>query len=388
MAGMFPAMAAIGGAGSLLGGLLGASGASSAANAQIKAAQDAMKQYGQQTDIGMARQMQFLYGGQKAMDMLKSTMPQSSYYALFCTPANASAMTPAQIARLNELNLQIAKYQGNPSNSAANRGGAGEYGARQDHTLSALQGERDQLMRLQQGGAATPGALDATAFAGGGPGYLQQMQDLATKFGGLGQDQINRYNAATQSLLGQSRGIESMAKNFGKQEGVRIRRDTETANKNADRQSLAALAASGLGDSTLRANQTSANRRLFSNQMQDQLGALGDRQIGLRTGLAGNTLNLANQRAAGASSLGLSMLDANRQMQQAPISAQMQVLTGNAFNPWLGQNTSQYYPGVSGGGAAAQSLGSTLAAMGGQFGNLGMMGMMAQDPNFRSMFGR
>ena len=49
----------------------------------------------------------------------------------------------------------------------------------------------------------------------------------------------------------------------------------------------------------------------------------------------------------------------------APLAAKQSLLTSNVFQPFLGQNTTQYFPGVSPSGASANAWGGFMSGTGG-----------------------
>jgi len=57
-----------------------------------------------------------------------------------------------------------------------------------------------------------------------------------------------------------------------------------------------------------------------------------------------------------------------------PINTRLSALTGAAQNPFLGQSTSQYYPGVSGGASALQTFGNSISGFGGLAMGAGALG--------------
>jgi hypothetical protein len=365
----------VGAAAALGGGLLSANSASKAAKAQNQAAQDAEQMYNQQTLMGMARQAMALYGGEGGQRYLQGALPREQYDYLFGRAAQSGTLTESERTRMADLERRIGEIGGG-------RGGGGwmtRQGVEDNRSTSARRNELEVLQKELQalqtkagGDRGVTAALDVGAYQGQG-GYLSKMNDLASTFEGKGTAALRGFNADTQRLLRGSRQIEQGAAGFGDQERKRINRDADTALTGANRAALARLAASGLADSTLTANQYGENSRLMENMRQDQLGALGDRQINLLTGLRQNTLGMDNQRSTLGSQMRLGLNDQSLALRQAPLQTEIGVLTGNAFNPYLNQNTTQYFPGASSGAAAGATFGNALGAVGGQLANYGMM---------------
>jgi hypothetical protein len=268
------------------------------------------------------------------------------------------------------------------------------YQAFQDQTggsvLSQLRGLQDYN---KAGTAAITGGYqgDSDRLRAAGQGNLAALQGI--------------YKGGTDSILGTydkgAAGIMNIADAYGRGREQTINRDSERMNKSADARSRAALAASGLGNSTLLGNQLTANARNAQESKQSALQNLGDAQVGLKTGLASNFLNqrnstynnlfnnwagtaertmgqnLANDysRSQGRTVLDTESLNRYLQLGQMTPNTLLSALGSNVTNPWLGQNTSQYYPGYSGAGSALANLGSGAMALGGQ--QMGQEGQMA-----------
>lgn len=362
------------------GGLLSANSASKAAKAQNAAAAQSEALYNQQTLLGMARQAMALYGGERGKQFLQGALPREQFDQLFGRASSTRNLTESERARLNTIQARLdaiggARGRGDMfGNGGESRGAAERANAEERRRLEAEMAEINGRAGIDPGVTAM---LDTGAYAGQ-QGYLGQMNDLAAQFEGRGNQVMSGYNADTRRLLQGSRRIEDQASQFGTQERKRINREVDTGMTNANRAALARLAASGLGDSTLVANQYGANATNFENTRQDQLGMLGDRQIGLLSGLRQNTLGLDNQRSTLGSQMRLSLNDQALGLRQQPLQTEIGVLTGNAFNPYLNQNTSQYFPGASPGAAAGATFGNALGAIGGQAMNYGMMQYGAQ----------
>lgn len=344
-----------------LGGIFGASGASSAAKAQIKASQDAMRQYDTRTAEGMARQAQAMYGPQ-AEQYLRSALPKETFDRLFGTPAANPAFSDQQRTRLSNIDKEIQQLS--QIRSTQDLGKRQQYGDR----LNALQAERDSLVRDAGGSAGTSGTMDLAAFnqyAQQNPGFLSRMSSLADSEEAKGQGLLGEFNADTERLGMQGDQIAREAGKYGEQERKRIRLASDRALGSLNRQASSRLVGAGLGNSTLLTGAMAGNTQRIREAEDNAMGNVSDRQLSLLSGIRQNNLGLGYGRASQKTGLQSGLLDRNLNLRQAPLATELQMTTGSVFNPWLGQNTSQYYPGLSSSGTALSSIGNSLSGAGG-----------------------
>jgi len=386
------------GAGGLLGSLFGgsqaASGARDQAQAQIQAGREARADYGNSTDEGMYRALLMALGPEQARTFIQGVLPRDRADRLVGRPASQASFTDQQRARLQEIDARLsqgpAAGSGAPAARRPSQNARGQVANDQsnwDQERTRLEQERADLMRAAGEDPGQTGIFNSDATSAMGPGYLSEMERLAGTFRDQGTAELARYDQDTANLSAGGRRLENNARAYGQGRAAEINRDAERAATGSARQIQSRLAGSGLANSTVMSNEIAgAGRQIFEGQ-QGALNDLGDRQTQLMTGLGQQRLGMEDSRSRGRTSLGLGLQDRDISMSSAPLSSRMQLMTGNTFNPMLGQNTSQYYPGVSPGGAAASTWGNALGAMGGQAMNLGMMGLLAQDPAFRQMFG-
>lgn len=247
------------------------------------------------------------------------------------------------------------------------------------------------------------------ADAIGGPIY-KQLQTIAGKAGST--DVLDSYNADTANLIGArdqgaanlygmfksgadaglgayDRGaaqLTAMLNRAGKdREGV-IRTDAAKNQRQVDAKTLAALSGSGLGNSTVKASMLGANARAGQTELNRSLTDLFDLTTGQKVGLGQNLLNtragmqkdyfdksaqaMVDQtdmrnntlmsRLAGKTQLQQSTKDAGINAQRDYLNYLSSIQSGNVMNPWLGVNTSQFYPGASGAASALGSLSGGL----------------------------
>lgn len=360
---------------SLIGGLLGASGAKSQAQAQLAADRE-NRDFTQREGVrGYGQTLLNMLGPQAAEQYLRSNGYGEQ---AFGRPAKAAGFTPDQQAQLADLERQIAGEQGGVTRN--NRG-------RANPKLDDLIRQRDALLAVTAGDPGTQGLFNLEDFQKAGPGVMSQMEELAKKYQGQGVDALGQYDAATQALNRRGQGIEQGARNFGEQERKRINLESDRALTSANRLAESKLNARGLGAGTILTGALGSNAKAIGEQRDNALGDLGDRQIGLSTGIQGQNLQTLSQRAAGRSGLVTDNMNRSLMLDQAPIDMKSQLFTGGIANFWNGKDT-RFMSGVSPSGASASAIGNMLGAMGGQAGNYGMLGLMANDPAFARMFGR
>lgn len=173
------------------------------------------------------------------------------------------------------------------------------------------------------------------------------------------------FNQDAARISGLASGAEGIARGYGAGANAMIDQETARSLRAANAVSQARLNAGGLGNSTFVANQLGNNQLNATRQanlqklgvMQDTtdrvLGARENR-IGTERGLAAARTGLGTGRAA----LFNDQRNRNAQFQAA-------ALQSSVVNPWLGQNTTSYYPGSSGAGSLFASLGTGLAGLAG-----------------------
>lgn len=369
-------------AAAIAGGLItGGVGSYLQGRAANKAGKDARDFYSQQTGAGASRYLSSFLGPQGALD----------YFSMSQGP-QLSAARQQEIAQLQE------QIQGMQSALTQRRGGDGGGGilGRPRSGSRAYPDTSAEIAKLQQRLAEVTQAGWEEAHQQ----YGQSEQGYLDKIGGplfdqyraisdTGLQQIQNQRALSTNLYNQARGqdaaavnladaswarAENTAQGYGQGRERDIRRDSAERQKSLDQQSRASLA--GLGANSLVANQLQSNAT--------QVGRETDRALtDLRMGQA-QVVGQAQQARAGATQQAredqmrrmfssipqqLGHLGSLTQMQAAlsqdPLARLQGVQSSSILNPWLGQSTSQYYPGVSPAGLATSTLSSPLTALGG-----------------------
>lgn len=376
------AAAIIGGA-ALAGGGIAAYGSMQAAKSQNKGADAARRLYQQRTDEGMVRNVFAAMGRKQGMEYLRNNMPQDSFDAMFGSSGADIAGSQQKMQSLQGRLDQIKKTKTGKMSKADKDA----LGAEKARLQSEYNGLRDSLRSGQGSFDANPNRQNS--FAGDEPdngGYIGEaeghaataQQGLAAAMGGYNAD-TEQLRAQGLSDLGMIRSdnqkMLDTASRWGSGREEIIRRDYERGLKEADATSMADMIGSGMGASTLMTNAKSANRRNMGYMQQDALQTLSDQQLSTRLGVqqSGATAS-AQQRAMNLQQMAgrvgnrtqMELNNVDRNYNYGSVGTQMrqQLATSNIMNPWLNQNTTQYFPGMSPGGSALMNMGNTVSAVG------------------------
>lgn len=370
---------AVGGIGSVLGSLFGASGAAKEARANAQAARENRQFTEGKFDLGQLQNLLAAFGPEEGMRIARAVLPKSQLDAIVGRPARQASFTDQQRARLADIDRQLALPTSDRAQAAGVFGRVGGSGTSlTTETRRRLEQERKDLMAAAGGDAGVTGSVGMDAINALGPGYVSQYQTIADQAQRDNAGVLEGFDQQTNQLGALSRRIERQAANYGKQAEDRIRRDSADSLTNANRAAMAALNARGLGASTMLTDALGGNARDNQRAQADALGALGDSQIRLQTGLMGNTLGTLGQRFGGRTHLQSGNVASNANMQTGVVNARQQALTGAAMNPWLGRSNAEFFPGQSASGAALGSLGSSLAGASSPLLGFGLAGMFNQ----------
>lgn len=351
----------------LAGGLFGAAtqseGAREGAQAQIQAGRDAQKLYTNETDLGQARALLFAMGDQ-ALPYLQATLPRDRYQRLFGRPAATSEDRTRFTQELEQAKQTLARYKTSGGNGYLDN--AARAAGVDIPALTARVGELQQILD-NPNDTGSPGVFDQNALSGmtQGGGYLGQLGTMAQGASARGKALMGDFNADTGRLeqMGNAMGLGLAS--YGEGEKARVKREAKDTNLAMDRAAIAKLNAGGFGKSSIAANAVAENARQVGNNLSDQIGAIKDRQFQTGLGIQQANLGLATDRATRRTGLQGQLNDQEYQYQLAPVAAKQALLTSNVFQPFLGQNTTQYFPGVSPSAASANAWGGFMSGTGG-----------------------
>ena len=351
----------------LAGGLFGAAtqseGAREGAQAQIQAGRDAQKLYTNETDLGQARALLFAMGDQ-ALPYLQATLPRDRYQRLFGRPAATSEDRTRFTQELEQAKQTLARYKTSGGNGYLDN--AARAAGVDIPALTARVGELQQILD-NPNDTGSPGVFDQNALSGmtQGGGYLGQLGTMAQGASARGKALMGDFNADTGRLeqMGNAMGLGLAS--YGEGEKARVKREAKDTNLAMGRAAIAKLNAGGFGKSSIAANAVAENARQVGNNLSDQLGAIKDRQFQTGLGIQQANLGLATDRATRRTGLQGQLNDQEYQYQLAPVAAKQALLTSNVFQPFLGQNTTQYFPGVSPSAASANAWGGFMSGTGG-----------------------
>ncbi len=275
-----------------------------------------------------------------------------------------------------------------------------------DMTDEQWAAEQDRLGKLADQWRAMQGFVNAQ----GGPiiGQLRGLRDTARQgshyilnqydqgtnrllgaSGQLASQMSQLFGRNTQQLSGLATGAENMAKQYGQGMLDIADQDFNRSAKSIGDQTMAMLRASGLASSTAGAGALS--RALAQNEQEraraktniqaattdrvlgarsQRLGMLGQQfgqQQGIMNQIGGSEVSMLANRLAGRTGLMRQNQQLDLNLAQLPINTMLGVTQGSVMNPWLGQNTSQYYPGNAAMGlsSAFGSIGNAMSGFGG-----------------------
>lgn len=359
--------AIVGAGASIFGSFMGSNGNASQTRAQIQAGRDAQKLYDDKTAEGMASLAMQLYGPQ-AESVLRARLGRDQFDRIFGRAATNANFTQAQQAQVDEFKRKLAL-----PTAATGGGSRGQLirAAQGGETYSqaqkdAFQAQLDALTAAAGGQTGITGVLQSGVLQNTGPGLFGRLEGIADDQLKQGQGLVSDYDLDTLRQREAGQGLDRQARQYGKQEALRIKRDSERALAGLNRVTEGRMISGGFGNSTVNTSALAGNTQRAQEGMNDALGRLSDRQIQMLTqiGMQNNGMNAA--RAGGRTALQSGLLDRNLSLQSAPLQAEMGLLTSPIFNPYVGQNTTQYFPGVSPSGAFGQTVGNSMSAVGGQ----------------------
>lgn len=391
---------------SLLGGLLGSKAASSQADASNQAAREARQLYDDRTLEAQARQYKMLFGG-NAASRLKSDYGPDAYARLFGTPGTPAQQINPGGGDPSAINAQLKslldKYGGNVRIQNGQLVGSGGVPREDIQRIQNLLGQQG-LMQQANGRPidvpaveGTKGFFNEADFSSGGPGILDQYRQLAGDAESRGSavlSDLDQRNAALQSLLAEHDrrlgGLDDRAiqetRQYGGARMSEIDRDAQRAIEQANRAASGRARAAGLGGSSL-TRAIGENTRGIFERAQSAKNAVGDTRTQMLAGLYDNAAGRAGQRSSqmmGYRAAGDAQAVSGRQamnqytdsLRRQPLDLELQTLTGPAFNPYLGQDTTRFVPQLSPGAAGMSAWGNSL----GQFGS--MLGLYAMGGGF------
>lgn len=213
-------------------------------------------------------------------------------------------------------------------------------------------------------------------------GNLRYYDDTSARLAQEEDRLASRDDAYGDRAFAEAKAAEDMAGARGAETERIIDRDAADRLKKLDSRSLYRLAASGVGGSTLAPQQMALNTRMVGEAADTAKVAARDattgrvvqaRQFssgvagglyGSRRGRSDDRIGRLYGRAYGRDALENSNLERDVRLRQDPLNVTLSAQSSGVLNPWLGQGTSQYYPGVSGAGTAATNLGNAFAELG------------------------
>lgn len=342
--------ALIGGASSLLGGLIGSSGASSAARAQIQAAERQRDFQQSSYDSGLMNRLALFVGPEQALAMSRGLLGER-FNDLWGTDAADPSFTPEQQRRYAELQANLARpvvsgTTTNPIFRAVSRNN----GSITPEQKAAYQGELDALWSQAGGRVGKAGTVNREAFMGMGPGVVTKMQDAGRTF-------ERESGRALARVRNQNRRLTAETDLWGSErEGV-LRTDAARALSDANDASTAEAIAQGLGNSSVAIQARAGNRQRSQESLQRALADLNeqrtDRRVAVRQYGDARDASLTQANIASA-----------YQNELAPLQMLSSLYSGPDVSPWLSRDVTNLFPSASPSASFAVNAGNTLAQMG------------------------
>ncbi len=343
--------------GSALGSILGGLGASSSASSANKAAADARNfAQTQYTQAQLLPALMAMGGG--APNFLRMILPADQANQLLGPGTADQESIRKQIA---DLDAQIAGWKDTSStrNALAGLRGNGDYSrvATPQASKADLQAKRAALAAQLTQSSDTTKAMSEWGSSQDNP--INALQSLAQSSDERGRGLLGSFDAGTSRLM-------QLIKGFGDQERKDIATQSARDLQGLNRQTGSELAARGMALSSMAPQLAAMNTRMMGERRDTAMGNLNDRISAMNVNTLGGRLN---SRAG----LQGALDDRSLQSQGNVANTRLQLLTGQTWNPWAGQNTTQYYPGLSSLGAFSSTIGNSMAGMGGTMGMLGAL---------------
>lgn len=357
----------VGAAAGLGGAALAARGASRDAAAQIGAGKDAQKLYDDRTTEGQLNLYRLLYGA-GGRERFRGAVGGDRYEAMFGRQAANPEQRTALSNELMQIEQQLGQgpraQTGNNQPGSSGRTGTGvnvpavrrDLLARRDAIRAQLEGTDDARK-----GTFDPATWDAQA----GDGMLSQMEALFGTFDKENKANEGTFSKETNDLLGMGDANLQSARGYGAARSAEAQRDADRMLGQLNATTRARAMASGVGGGTGVLNQLAGNTQTVYEALQRQRNEIGDQNLALTSGIRQNNMGTAGNRLGSLAALRQGNTLQSQSLRQQPLQTELSLLTSPAMNPYLGQNTTQYFPGVSGQASAYGSFGNSLSALGG-----------------------
>ena len=227
-------------AGSLLGGLFGASAASKQAKAELQAGRGRgpLPRGVRQGQIG---NLAAFYGTSRRR-WPRRICPGRIRGPVRCAVQGRQLRKPSSGGwrkSTHSFKLPNATTSKNPITRAVSASAGGKTLTAQQR--AALQAERDALVAKSGGSPGKAGSMDLEAIKGMGPGLIAQYEAMGKQQKGVNAQMLNQYDAGTNRLGSLARSIETAAAQYGRAAKKTIRQDAQESLNNANGLATASL---------------------------------------------------------------------------------------------------------------------------------------------------
>lgn len=259
-------------------------------------------------------------------------------------------------AATNRAGRKARDFYGRQTQAGANRLGSLVYGegfSGSPNIDPIYQQMMGLIPRLGHGQAGILGQFDqATGGLNAAAGQALQRSELA---GGRGDSIARGFNRGAESLI-DLEYQNALANATGLAQGANRAGGFQSTASNQQIAGVGAPLMRGMLGAKLGARNATAQMRLGNlNQAAGRGAQLSNAQLGRQY-----------QRSGARTGMQQGNLQRDLAQRQMPMNMALGIGQSNIMNPWLNQNTSQYYPGASGLGSALGGVGNAAAGFGAQ----------------------
>lgn len=363
---MVPWNLIIGGAVADAGSIMSAIGAAKTESEKRKQAQRALEMYDDKTLQSQGTLLNLLYGN-KAIEKARQLLPTANIDELYGIDARPGrSLTAKEQKQRDELYARYTKKFGSQMDVEKALTDARHYDGDFDK-LRALVG-------IERGTPRSAGAFSRDQVESGGPGLLDQFETLYKQYDTEGQGQLSAYDSDTNRIAGLYDAMQSEARGSGNARKAEAERDAARMLRQMNLQTKASAMAGGLGDGTTLNSLYGANAGGIFEQLQRAKTGINEGVLNLTQAARAGQAGALDSRLTNRTNLGMTLMDRSQQLRSAPLQSQLGIFTSPMFNPYLGQDMTTYYPGVSPTGAALQKKGNDMVAWGSYVAGSGMGG--------------
>lgn len=368
----------------LAGSFLSSRGAADGAQAQLDADAASRELYDSRTGEGIGSLLRLLYGS-GAYERAGQLYGTETQERLFGRPAVNPEQRKALEDEQNRLAATLRTYTRTVPGTGRFNDITGVFEGQRSRTifderaaaaagidLNQLRGRQAEIAgQLSNMDPGATGYFSQESNATAGRGLLSRLTELTNQFDSEGRTLEDKYNADTTQLAGMGDAALQSARGYGSARSAEAERDANRMLTQLNAQQKLRAASSGVGGGTVLSNLMAGNTANVYESLQRAKNQIGDQNLSMQQGVMAGNQNMAAGRLAGLAGLRLDNLTRSQNLRGQPLQTELSVLTSPTMNPYLGQDTTRYFSGVSPTGAFAQSMGNAAAGFGGTLFGIG-----------------